>query len=80
MPISLLGGPLDGTISMGLSHLPLYMVATNHGERPIYKRASCSNCTCRRDSVPYVFVGYETCKTSVTVVDHFSDKPHPRPS
>ncbi len=79
MPISLLGGPLDGTVSNGLSHLPLYMVATNHVERPIYRRASCTKCACRRTSVPYVFVGYETCKSSVTVIDHFTGKTH-RPS
>lgn len=60
MPVSLVGGPLDGTVSMGLSHLPLYMVATNLDDRPIYKRTSCTSCACRKESVSYVFVGYES--------------------
>jgi hypothetical protein len=59
MPISLKGGPLDGTISRAPSHLPLYMVATNLDDRPIYKRTSCSTCACKKDSVSYIFVGYE---------------------
>lgn len=72
MPISLLGGPLDGSIKMGLSHMPLYMVATNLSDRPIYRRACCPKCSVHRDAIPYVFVGYETCKSNVLVVDHFS--------
>lgn len=61
MTISLLGGPLDGSVTEGPSHLPLYMIAENLHDRPVYKRIRCLKCGCEHtDSpVPYVFVGYE---------------------
>ena len=60
MAISLYGGPLDGAITDGLSHLPVYMVATNHDDHPIYKRVCCCKTNSTHKTVPYVFVGYET--------------------
>lgn len=57
MSIALLGGPLDGTVSEGLSHMPIYLVATNREERPVYKRIACLKCP--HMPVPYLFVGYE---------------------
>jgi len=65
MSVSLLGGPLDGTVSTGLSHLPLYMVATNLKDRPIYKRTSCTKCSWCKESVSYVFVGYENDSSAI---------------
>ena len=59
MPISIYGGPFDGSISEGPSPLPLYIVATNHHDQPIYKRACCCKCSTTHKAVPYVFVGYE---------------------
>jgi hypothetical protein len=59
MPISLWGGPLDGTISQDHSHLPLYLIATNQNDRPVYRRTVCECCASKRDSVPYVFICYE---------------------
>jgi hypothetical protein len=57
MTIALLGGPLDGSVSEGLSHMPLYMIATNLIDRPIYKRICCLKWP--KQPVPYLFVGYE---------------------
>lgn len=57
MSIALLGGPLDGSISEGLSHMPVYLIATNLADRPIYKRICCLKCP--RTPVPYLFIGYE---------------------
>lgn len=57
MSIALLGGPLDGAVSQGLSHMPIYLVATNLEDRPIYKRVACLKC--QHMPVPYLFVGYE---------------------
>jgi len=59
MSISLIGGPLDGEISEGLPHLPLYMVATNRENQPVYKRVCCAKCSDSRVAVPYIFVGYQ---------------------
>lgn len=58
MPIALFGGPFDGSIDEGLSHMPVYLVATNTSDRPVYKRIACLSCP--RTPVPYVFVGYES--------------------
>jgi hypothetical protein len=57
MTIALLGGPLDGSVSEGLSHMPLYMIASHLIDRPIYKRLCCLKCP--NQPVPYLFVGYE---------------------
>ena len=57
MSITLLGGPLDGSVSEGLAHMPIFLVAKNLPDRPIYKRVCCLNCP--RLPVPYVFLGYE---------------------
>jgi hypothetical protein len=59
MTISLAGGPLDGAKTDGLSHLPLYLIATNLAEKPVYKRMCCLNCRCNNGAVRYDFVGYE---------------------
>ncbi|MGH2508313.1 MAG: hypothetical protein ACRDHZ_13060 [Ktedonobacteraceae bacterium] len=57
MSIALLGGPLDGAIREGLSQMPIYLVAMNLEDRPIYKRIACLKCSHR--PVPYLFIGYE---------------------
>lgn len=59
MNISLYGGPFDGSMSNGPSHLPLYIIATNHTDRPVYKRVCCCKSGEASSLVPYVFVGYE---------------------
>lgn len=68
MPVTLLGGPLDGTTSMSLSHRPLYMVATSPDDRPIYKRASCSKCATCKEAVVYIFIGYELYAETAVIV------------
>ncbi|MEZ4486970.1 MAG: hypothetical protein R3C24_03095 [Cyanobacteriota/Melainabacteria group bacterium] len=59
MAISMYGGPFDGARTPGPDSLPVYLIARNHCDHPIYKRA----CSCSANSlgkiVPYVFVGYE---------------------
>ena len=62
MTVSLIGGPLDGALSEGLSHLPAYMIATSHSDKPVYKRACCANCEKTKNSISYVFVGYDDCE------------------
>jgi hypothetical protein len=64
MTVSLLGGPLDGAETDAPSHLPLYMIATNVAEKPIYKRMCCLSCQCNHDAIPYLFVGYEVCASA----------------
>ena len=59
MNITIYGGPFDGCLSTGPSHLPLYIIATNHQDRPVYKRVCCCKHKTSHDVVPYVFVGYE---------------------
>lgn len=58
MPIALLGGPLDGAVRDGLAHMPVYLIASNLQDRPIYKRISCLKCP--NSPVPYLFIGYES--------------------
>lgn len=60
MSIALYGGPFDGGVTEGLSHLPVYMIATNHCDHPIYKKACCCKTESNHHCVPYVFVGYES--------------------
>lgn len=59
MAISMYGGPFDGANTCGPEKLPVYLIARNHCDHPIYKRA----CSCSTNSlgkiVPYIFVGYE---------------------
>ncbi|MBX3075662.1 hypothetical protein KF707_19730 [Candidatus Obscuribacterales bacterium] len=68
MSVTLHGGPLDGQISSALSHLPLYMVATNLEDKPVYKRISCTKCACHQESVKYVFVGYDNEEANATKI------------
>lgn len=65
MPITFWGGPFDGTQSDNFSELPNYIVALNYSTRPIYKKACCDGCACRRDTVPYVFIGYESADSAI---------------
>lgn len=60
MCISLYGGPFDGAISDGPTNLPVYLIAKNHCDYPIYKRACTCKCNSSHKAVPYVFVGYES--------------------
>lgn len=59
MCISLFGGPFDGGVSHGASNLPLYLIARNHVDAPIYKKACACKVHSNHQAVPYVFVGYE---------------------
>lgn len=61
MSAEFFGGPLDGAVSSTVpAHMPVYLVATNHPESPVYKRRCCVDCASHRDDkVPYCFVGYE---------------------
>ncbi len=60
MSISLVGGPLDGAVSELHSQLPVYLIAKDHCDSPIYKRACCCKTETTHKAVPYVFVGYES--------------------
>jgi hypothetical protein len=70
MTVSLLGGPLDGSVTDAPSHLPLYMIATNLRDRPVYKRIRCLKCGCDHNDapIPYLLVGYE--ESSETECSH----------
>lgn len=59
MVVELIGGPLDGTVIDGPSHMPLYMVVSSHQEGPIYRAGCCGRCATSRRCVPYYFLGYE---------------------
>lgn len=59
MVVELIGGPLDGTVIDGPSHMPLYMVVSSHQEGPIYRVGACGRCAVKRHCVPYFFLGYE---------------------
>ncbi|RUQ45321.1 hypothetical protein D8M30_15825 [Corynebacterium pseudodiphtheriticum] len=59
MVVELIGGPLDGTVIDGNSHMPLYMVVTSHEEGPIYRAGCCGRCAAQAPCMPYYFLGYE---------------------
>lgn len=60
MTVALMGGPLDGALTKGLSHVPPYMVATNIPDKPVYRRAACDCCASKQETVVYKFAGYAT--------------------
>lgn len=59
MVVELIGGPLDGAIIGGPSHMPAYMIVSSHQEGPIYRAGRCDCCAGDKQIVPYYFLGYE---------------------
>jgi hypothetical protein len=59
MVVALYGGPLDGAMVEGPSHLPPFLVVSSHQDGPVYKSACCTNCGPKRNAVPYYFHGYD---------------------
>lgn len=59
MLIELLGGPFDGAVCEGPKCLSPYLVAANHTDEPLYKRACCKCCAGGKMAVPYRFAGYQ---------------------
>jgi hypothetical protein len=59
MVVELIGGPLDGAVIDGPSHMPVYMIVNSHREGPVYRLGCCVRCAVKRQRVPYYFLGYE---------------------
>jgi|688.fasta_scaffold04348_23 hypothetical protein len=59
MVVELIGGPLDGAVIDGPSHMPVYMIVSSHQEGPVYRLGCCGRCGAKRQTVPYLFLGYE---------------------
>jgi hypothetical protein len=59
MIVEFKGGPCDGITEGGFNAKAEFIMATGHGEKPIYMRNCCSCCAEKLEIIDYIFVGYE---------------------
>jgi len=63
--IEFLGGPLDGAVREDLVAVKPILIVRSNGQSLVYKKKCCDTCSDARQSVPFLFVGYEDTESQL---------------